>query len=137
MIYCSLKEFIQVLTRKEDWKNIEYGFRNHWNFPDCMRALNGKHVVIKAPPGSGSEHYNFKSDYSVALLGLVDSDYCFQYIDVGAKGRGSDEGIFFQNSSLFAALETNSLNLPLPPNVVIVGDDEFPLKPYLMKPCSR
>jgi len=41
-------------------------------------------------------------------MALVDSDYCFLYVDVGAKGRGSDGGIF-HNSSLYNALETNSL----------------------------
>ena len=56
------------------------------------------------------------------------------YVDVGSKGRGSDGGIF-QNSSLYNALETNSLAIPT--DFVIVGDDAFPLKTYLMKPYSR
>jgi hypothetical protein len=68
------------------------------------------------------------------LLALVDSDYCFHYIDVGAKGRGSDGGVF-GNSSLNSALETDSLAIP--PGSGIVGDDVFPLKKYLLKPVSR
>ena len=67
-------------------------------------------------------------------MALADSDYCFLYVDVGAKGRGSDGGIF-QNSSLYNAFETNYFAMPT--DFVIVGDDAFPLKPYLMKPYSR
>lgn len=67
------------------------------------------------------------------LFALVDSDYCFEYIDVGAEGRGLDERIF-QNSSLCVSLENDFLNMS--PNVVIVGDNTFLLKKYLMEPYS-
>lgn len=118
----------------DDWKYVEYGFRNRWNFPGCVGALDGKHIVIRAPPATGSDFYNYKNSFSIVLMALADSDYCFLYVDVGAKGRGSDGGVF-QNSSLYNALETNSL--PIPTDFVIVGDDAFPLKTYLMKPYSR
>lgn len=124
----------QVPATSDEWKNIEYGFRMRWDFPGCVGALDGKHVVIRAPPGSGSDYFNFKNSYSIVLMALVDSDYCFLYVDVGAKGRGSDGGIF-QNSSLYSALETNSLAIPN--NFVILADDAFPLKKYIMKPYSR
>lgn len=65
-------------------------------------------------------------------MALVDYDYCFTYIDVGANGSASD-GSIFRNCSLFQALENNLL----PENGVIVGDDAFPLKNYLMKPYSQ
>lgn len=61
---------------------------------------------------------------------MVDSDYCIHYIDVGAKGRGSD-GSIFQNSALYTVLETDAI----PPNAIIIGD-AFPLKKYLMKSYS-
>lgn len=41
----------------------------------------------------------------------------------------------FQNCSLYNALETNSLEIP--ENFVILDDDAFTLKKYLMKPYSR
>jgi hypothetical protein len=66
------------------------------------------------------------------LLALVDSDYCFHYIDVGAKGRGSDGGVF-GNSSLYSALETDSLAIP--PGSEIV-DDAFPLKKIPAEACQ-
>ena len=75
-------------------------------------------------------------------MGLVDANYKFLYIDVGCNGRISDGGVF-RNCHLSKALEQNSLNIPsvgeLPNDgrklpYVIVGDDAFPLKTYLMKP---
>lgn len=81
-----------------------------------------------------SKPSHYKGTYSIVLLALVDADYCFTYIDIGAQGRASDCGIF-QESSLYAAIEGSRLNIPQ--KSVIVADDAFPLKPYLMKPYSR
>ncbi|XP_056639540.1 uncharacterized protein LOC130446982 [Diorhabda sublineata] len=47
-IYELLKEFIKIPTTT-GWKKIENGFREQWNFPGCCGAIDGKHVVIKAP----------------------------------------------------------------------------------------
>lgn len=58
----------------------------------------------------------------------------FTYIDVGAKGRASDGGVW-QHCSLRHAIETRDLNITL--NGIIVGDDAFPLKTFLLKPYSR
>lgn len=63
-------------------------------------------------------------------------------IDVGCNGRISDGGVF-SNCSLSRPLAENSLNIPGPKALphreklvphVIVADDAFPLKPYIMKP---
>lgn len=63
------------------------------------------------------------------MLAIVDYDYCFTYIDVGASGSASDGGVF-KNCSMYQQLE-NGL---LPEDGVIVGDAAFPLKKYLMTP---
>ena len=31
----------------EDWKEIANEFSNKWNFPHCIGAIDGKHVVIQ------------------------------------------------------------------------------------------
>lgn len=118
---------------KTKWEEIQVGFNDRWNFPGCCGAIDGKHIVIKAPPSAGSEYYNYKSTNSVVLLAVVDHDYRFSYIDVGAYGRNADGGVF-QSCDLYPLLENDLL---LPKGGVLVGDDAFPLKPYLMKPFSK
>ena len=78
-----------------------------------MGALDGKHITIRPPVGSGSYYFNYKHSFSVVLLALVDSDYKFIYVDIGCNGRVSDGGVF-RNSSLYAAMQTNALDFPSP-----------------------
>lgn len=107
-----------------------------------MGALDGKHICIQAPKGSGSYYYNYKGFNSIVLMALVDASYKLLYIDVGCNGRVSDGGVF-NNCTLSTALMNNTLNfpsaLPLPGRAkpvpyVVVADDAFSLKPYLLKP---
>ena len=30
-----------------DWREIESGFKNRWNFPNCCGALDGKHIALR------------------------------------------------------------------------------------------
>lgn len=73
---------------------------------------------------------------------MVDANYKFIYVDVGAAGRAGDAGIF-ADSALKKALTTNSLDLPdaialqgISTKIShhVVGDDAFPLNARLMKP---
>ena len=76
------------------------------------------------------------------LLALVDANYKFVYVNVGAAGRAGNAGVY-NESSLRKAVVENTLGLPLPieiPGVSskihyhIVGDDAFPLSKTMMKP---
>lgn len=128
-------------TEKE-WKEIANEFFKLWNFPLCIGALDGKHIKITPPPGSGSTFFNYKGEFSIVLLALVDANLRFIYVDVGTNGRISDGGVWGK-STLKKALESNALSIPkvgvLPQSksamhYIIVADDAFPLTPYLMKP---
>jgi hypothetical protein len=133
---------LQVPSTEEEWKEVSNEFLIRWNFPHCIGAMDGKHVAINCPANSGSNFYNYKNFFSIVLFTIVDADYKFVYVDVGKNGRISDGGIF-ANTPIYTKLENNDLKLPtcepLPDRVkkipyMIVGDDAFPLKPYLMKP---
>ncbi|XP_035597440.1 uncharacterized protein LOC118361534 [Oncorhynchus keta] len=86
---CLVGEYMPV-PKEEDWRAIAAKFLERWNYPNCLGSIDGKHVVIQAPPCSGLQFYNYKGKYSVVLLAVVDAIYCFRVVDVGAYGKGSD-----------------------------------------------
>ena len=98
-------------TDPEDWKKIEERFRNRWNVPHSVGALDGKHIAIKKPKKSGSEYFNYKGYFSVVLLALVAADYKFLRFNVGASGSSSDAQIF-NRSKLKRRIENGTLGLP-------------------------
>ena len=73
----SQQEYLVYPTDPEDWKKIEERFRNRWNVPHAVCALDGKHIAIKKPKKSGSEYFNYKGYFSLVLLALVDADNKF------------------------------------------------------------
>lgn len=75
-----------------DWKNHAHNFLTKWNFPNCIGAIDGKHVRIQCPPNSGSLYFNYKGFFSVVVLAVVDADYKYIVVDVGSFGRESDAG---------------------------------------------
>lgn len=126
----------------QDWIRIEKGFRLRWHFPNCIGALDGKHVAIISPPASGSLFYNYKGFYSLVLMALVDANYQFVYVDIGEYGSNSDSNVF-QFSRFGQKFINEKLQIPgnkRLPNYnnegpmphVIVADEAFPLLHNLM-----
>lgn len=68
-----------------------------WNFPNCILAIDGKHVRIRSPNKTGSLFFNYKEYFSIVLLAMVDANYKFIAIDVGSFGREGDSGIFLKS----------------------------------------
>lgn len=132
--------YLQISSSKEEWIEIEKGYRN--KFPRCIGSLDGKHVVIECPANSGSEYYNYKKDFSIILLALVDSNYNFIFADIGSNGRMSDGGIL-RDTELWNKIATEALNLPDPHPLpgsdinipyVLLADSAFALHKNVMKP---
>lgn len=134
----------QIPQSEDEWKQVAEDFWQQWNFPNCIGAIDGKHVHIQPPPNSGSKYFNYKNFNSIVLLALADSHYKFLYVDIGSFGRISDGGVY-NSSPLATALESGELKIPrdsrLPNSglispYVLVADDAFALKQYIMKPYA-
>lgn len=87
-------------TTQEDWLNVAKKYETTWNFPHCLGAIDGKHVQLQAPIGSGSDYINYKSTFSIVLMAIVDADYNFLYANIGCQGRISDAGVL-RNTPFF------------------------------------
>ncbi|XP_034001047.1 protein ANTAGONIST OF LIKE HETEROCHROMATIN PROTEIN 1-like [Trematomus bernacchii] len=141
-IWTALVEETMPVPQMEDWRAIAAEFQERWNFPNCVGAIDGKHVVIQAPANSVSLYFNYKSTHSLVLLAVVDAQYLFRVVDVGGFGRSSDSGSL-RNSAFGESLRDGSLQLP--PDTVIpgaerllphvfVGDEAFPLLDNVLRP---
>ena len=125
-----------------EWKKISQDFNDLWNFPHCLGAGDGKHVVIECPKKSGSNYFNYKGTFSIVLLAYGDANYCFTAVDVGQYGKSNDSGAF-ANSKISKTFETNSFNVPpseqlegIEGNVpyVTVVDEGLPMRSYQIRP---
>lgn len=112
------------------------------NFPQCVGAIDGKHVAIQQPGRSGTRFHNYKGTNSIILMAACDAEYRFTMVDIGAPGICSDGGVF--SNSAFGKLIMEQ-KLPLPANnklpgmdtavpYCFVGDEAFPLLPNLLRP---
>lgn len=140
---CLVDDYMPPPT-DEDWRAIAKEYQELWKFPNCLGAIDGKHVTIRAPSCSGSLYHNYKGNFSVVLLAVVDARYRFRMIDVGAYGKSSDGGVLAA-SHFGQALRQATLNIPEdvslpgaehlgPMPHVFVGDEAFPLRKNMMRP---
>lgn len=148
-----LAKFIECPSSEEEWLEIANRLENRWQLPNCIGAIDGKHVRILHPPGTGSDYFNYKGFFSIVLMAVVGPNAEFVFADVGCQGRISDGGVS-RNTVFYQALESKQLNIPKPKplpvsdnmlleewNTVVphyfVGDDAFSLTENVMKPYAR
>ncbi|XP_018403201.1 PREDICTED: putative nuclease HARBI1 [Cyphomyrmex costatus] len=95
-IWLALKDRVLINATENNWRKVAEDFERI-----CQ------HVVIQAPPRSGSSYYNYKGSHSINLLAICDALKRF-LVDIGAQGRQSDG-----------------------------GDEAFPISTYMMRPYPR
>ena len=117
--------FIDAPDNREKWINVSRDYENKWNFPNCVGAIDGKHVAIQCPPRGGSMYFNYKKFHSIVLMAVVNANYEFILVDVGDYGRLSD-GSVFSSSYLGNAINSSTLNLPEPRALLSNSDLKFP-----------
>ncbi|XP_010783305.1 uncharacterized protein [Notothenia coriiceps] len=100
-IWTALVEETMPVPQMEDWRAIAAGFQERWNFPNCVGAIDGKHVVIQAPANSGSLYFNYKSTHSLVLLAVVDAQKRLKkyWSYTGAVWEGGESCFKRQNGS--------------------------------------
>ena len=113
------KEYIKLPSCSREWLQISETFLSRWNFPNCLGAIDGKHIQIRPPPDTGSEYFNY--------------------------GRMNDSGVW-NASDMRKRIEDDDLGTPAPKPLpfgwikvpyVFVGDAAFALKTYMMKPYPQ
>ncbi|KAL7294230.1 hypothetical protein TKK_0012246 [Trichogramma kaykai] len=128
-----------------DLKRIADEYKENFDFPHCVGALDGRHCPIRQPPHSGAEFYNYKKFYSIVLTAMCDEHKRFTFLNLGSFGSWNDASIFHY-SDIRQNLKNNVINLPrveeLPNSdtilpYVIITDGGYPTKNYLMKPYMK
>lgn len=52
---------------KPRFENIEREFWKRWNIPNCIGAVDGKHILIQAPAHSGTDYFSYKKTFRYTL----------------------------------------------------------------------
>lgn len=135
----------QLPTTAEEWKRVSDDFRQVWNFPHCLGSIDGKHVEIRKPSDTGSFYFNYKKQFSIVLLAVVNARYEFLMVDAGINGRVSDGGVM-SYSKFGKMFEHGELHIPeaeplheedtIEVPYFFVADDAFAMSENLLKPYS-
>lgn len=145
VIWNKLKSICMAPLTEGKWEEVSKEFLQYANFPNCLGAIDCKHIRIIQPSDSGSLFYNYKHFYSTILLAVCDANYCFLFVDTGSYGKSNDSSIF-QESLFCKKIEEGTLNIPeskpisnvdvTPLPYVFVADDAFGLSKHIMCPYS-
>ncbi|XP_011644284.1 uncharacterized protein LOC105431657 isoform X1 [Pogonomyrmex barbatus] len=125
-------------SNQQEYREIADKFWQRWNLPNCVGALDGKHIRIQCPANTGSQFFNYKQYFSIVLMATCDANYCFTSIHIGDYGSLSDSSVF-SATEFGQAVENDTLNIPPPSplpgtNIMMpyffVGDEIFPLRQF-------
>ena len=142
---CMAPLYLKTPQNASEWKIVANTFEEKWQFPHCIGAIDGKHLVMQPPPGAGSKYYNYKHTHSIVLLAVAGPNYECLYADIGTNGRVADGGVWGKCTLAYKCEKEHNF-LPEPEclpfrdekaDFVFVADDAFALKNYMMKPFPQ
>lgn len=73
-ICTALKNEVAELSKKS-LLEISNEFNAKWNFPNCLGAIDGKHVALKCPVNAGSLFYNYKVTIVACYIEVIRKKY--------------------------------------------------------------
>ncbi|XP_050498697.1 uncharacterized protein LOC126879571 [Diabrotica virgifera virgifera] len=128
----------------DTWRQSEIGYRENWNFPNCLGCIDGKHIAIKCPPNSKNRSIEYENPDSIVLFTIIDPFNKFIIVDVGDYGDLYDTRIF-EKSVLYRDILSKKLLLPSKPLPgmeecvphVLIGNEGFVIQRFLMRPYPR
>lgn len=70
---------------EEIWEKHIHEMFLQLNMPNCVGAVDGKHIITQAPVHSGSEFLNYKKTFSLILMDMCDAYYRFILVESGQQ----------------------------------------------------
>ncbi|XP_071985429.1 uncharacterized protein [Engystomops pustulosus] len=146
VIWAALQPRCMPFPTTNYFQAISKGFEEKTDFPNCLGAIDGKHIRVIQPPHSGTLFFNYKKYFSIVLLAIADSDSNFIAIETGSYGSTNDSRIL-ETSAMARQLLQKHINIPpakaltgsstILPHV-FVADEAFGLRTHLLRPyCKR
>ncbi|XP_056418871.1 uncharacterized protein LOC130359987 [Hyla sarda] len=83
---CLLEDFFPQPS-PEHWLDIAEKFQEVTQLPNCVGAIDGKHIRIQKPAHKGSEYYNYKTFFSTILMAIADAQYRLIAVGIGSYER--------------------------------------------------
>ena len=140
-----IKNKLYTISRLQEGRNLAAiidGFLERWDLPQCLGAIDGTHIPIKAPEHCHTDYFNRKCFHSIIVQAVCDSECRFTDVFAGWPGRAHDARVF--SVSKIGGMITNGTLVPQDQELskVIngkriepfrIGDPAYPLSKHLMK----
>ncbi|XP_062576261.1 putative nuclease HARBI1 [Saccostrea cucullata] len=122
---CSIRSRVITWPDLQRQQEISEHFEAECKIPGIAGIIDGTHITLTNVPFEDTDYINRKGYPSIQLQVIVDHMLLITDSFVGWPGCTHDSRVF-RNSPIYEELENAMLN----PNIFIIGDSAYPLKPY-------